>query len=262
MTYFSLKDHQSLAFRAGSLTSDDDAQLTYDKLLELHHSLHRRLRDHNYDLHPHWNRASIVTSGSVTAANEAETLTLSYFRSQEQATLVERLMGRDRLDRPVEVEMYRHPVVELRLTPNHFAVELVLTPDAWWDQQNFIGKLAIPRHRETLRQIMQRMDGDFNFGFWDGADLSDMHLTTKQLARSAYMTEWMNTFCDGQDWLRLGMWYTPEDERLDTTRIVSELARRVGALYSVYTFLLWTSNNDFHNFYHKSSIKTPSIHHA
>jgi hypothetical protein len=51
------------------------------------------------------------------------------------------------------------------------------------------------------------------------------------------------------------MWYTPGDPALDASRIVPEIAQRIGALYSLYNFLLWTSNNDFHSFYQKGTAR-------
>jgi hypothetical protein len=106
------------------------------------------------------------------------------------------------------------------------------------------------------------MDGDYCFGFWDGTQLSDMHLTTRQLVRGTYLNEWLSTFADGQDYLRIGAWYPLEDAALETNHILSELVHRVGALYSVYNFMLWTSNNDFHSFYNKISPRTAGLHHA
>lgn len=258
MSYFSLNDHQALTYN----TANADMQLVYDKFQVLHKTLHRRLHDHNYDLHPHWQPSTLISNRSATCLGCSDAMTLPYFRSREQAQRVERLMGRDHQEWHTDVEIYRHPVIELRLTPKHFAVELVLGPNAWWDQQNFVGKLGIQRHRDTFRGILQRMDGDFHFGFWDGPELSDMHLTTRQLARSSYLHEWMSTFADGQDWLRLGMWYQPEEPMLATERIASELSQRIGMLYNVYNFLLWTSNNDFHSFYQRSAVKPSTQHYT
>jgi hypothetical protein len=246
MTYFTLADHQTL-------TSKNDAalQTVYDKFSELHNVLYRRLRDLNYDIHPHLQQSSVISSQSATCLNESNCLTLSYMRSQEQVQLVERLMGRDGINWHERGDVYRHPVIELRLTPEHFAVELVMSPYAWWDQQNFVGKLYVPRHRDAFRSILQRMEGEFRFGFWDGADLHDMHLTTQQLLRSKHLIDWTSTFADGQDWLRIGVWYDVEDPALAAGGIVNEIVTHMAGLYNLYTFTLWTSNNDFHPFYHR-----------
>jgi hypothetical protein len=252
MSYFTQQDHASLALHSVTTTQgDSDRQLAYDKFVELHRTLHNRLRDHNYDLHPRNQPTAVLFDGSVSGQTSGEALVLTYLRSREQALAIERMMGRDRQAIKSDVQTSRHPVIELRLTPDHFSVELVVSPEAWVDQQNLIGKLGIQRHRETFRGLLQRMDGDFRLGFWSGCDLSDMHLTTRQLSRGNNLQEWMSTFCDGQDWLRVGIWYAPDAPQLDTTRILREMTDRIGALYRIYTFMLWSSNNDFLSFYGK-----------
>lgn len=207
------------------------------------------MRDHSWDLHPNWDKNRLFVGRSAASSSTFVGLALPYLRSPEQAQLVERLMGRDGLGAPLHVDIHRHPVIELRLTPQHFTIELVLAPSAWWDQRNLIGKLSVARHREAFRMLLQRMDGDYRFGFWDGSHLSDVHLTNRQLLRGSVLEEWMSTFSDGQDWLRVGVWYDPSHPALNANSILSEVTQRIAALYGVYTFLLWTSNNNFHSFY-------------
>lgn len=239
MPYFTQADHEM----AG--TSSPAAQLTRDKFTELHRALYRRIRENNYDLHLHWDRAQIISSRSVAAHGSIRGLTGLYLRSQDHARQVERLMGRD----GAQVEAARHPVIELRLTPQHLAVDLVVSPDAWWDQQNLIGKLSIDRHISTLRRVIEIIGGDYSFGFWGGIELSEMHVNSGHLLRGTILNEWMSTFADGQDWFRVGVWYEPEAETLNTESILSELHQRVIGLYKCYAFLLWTSNNNYHSFY-------------
>lgn len=251
MSYFTLQDHASLGLKDNSVQSDSERQLAYDKFTELHRILYSRLRDHNYDLHPGNHPTAVLYDGSISGKRCGEALVLTYLRSREQAMAIERMMGRDRMTVKTEMQLSRHPVIELRLTPEHFSVELLVSPEAWVDQQNLIGKLGIQRHRDAFRSLLQRMDGDFRMGFWSGCELSDMHLTTRQLSRGNNLQEWMSTFCDGQDWLRMGAWYTPEAPQLETGHILRELTDRIVALHRVYSFLMWSSNNDFLSFYGK-----------
>lgn len=248
--YFSHEDLLSL-----QQTTSQQVQGLQDKFAELHNSLRRRMRDHNWDLHPHWDKAQMIVPRSAACSHRIGGLSLPYSRSREQAQLVERLMGREGAGINASIDIHRHPVIELRLTPEHFAVELIVSPSSWWDQRNLIGKLSVTRHREALRSLLQQMNGDYRFGFWDGIHLSDMHLTNRQLLRGTILDEWMSTFSDGQDWLRIGAWYTPDDGALEGQQIVSEIVSRVGALYGVYNFLLWTSNNNFQTFYKGTSFK-------
>jgi hypothetical protein len=242
MSFFTYEDHTRLA--------QDDYQLRCQDLqtrfMDLHNAVYERLRLQSYDLHPHWQKSRLISDISAAAANEGQNvLVLSYFRAQEQARLVEELMGIEQS----EVEPYRHPVIELRMAPDYFAIELVLSPYAWWDQQNFIGKFELERHRHALRQLFFRFGADYRFGFWGGEASNDMHLTPWQLLQGRVMNEWIDTFADGQDWLRFGSWYEPEHEALSASRIVNEISQRVGELYSLYDYILWTSNNNYHEFY-------------
>lgn len=244
--YFSQLDHDTLASLPAQVAP---TQEVFDKLAELHRTLYRRMRDHNYDLHPHWNKAGLISSHSGACNGEINGLALPYLRSREQGVLVERLMGREGAD--LSADIYRHPVIELRITPENFAIELIMSPQSWWDQRNLIGKLTVARHRETLRNILQRIDGDYRFGFWDGVHLSDMHLTSRQLLRGTFLDEWMGTFADGQDWMRVGVWYEPLDPALNADNILNEVVTRMVALEKLYTFMLWSSNNNFQSFYRK-----------
>lgn len=253
MTYFSNTDHIALsgpqAYERGSHISPETP---HHKMINLHRALNDRIRANDWDLHPHANKNSIVTySSATTHASHADVLSISYFRSVNHTQLVENLMGIDTANCDTSGEPYRHPVIEVRLAPDYFAVELVLSPFAWWDQQNFIGKLELDSHRHTLRRLISNMSNDYRFGFWEGTHLSDMHLTAWELSHGKVMQEWMNTFADGQDWLRFGVWYEPESPELSTNNIVQEVTYRIGDLYNLYDFMLWTSNNNFMAFYEK-----------
>ena len=250
--YFTLEDHAALKTGANPQATQDAAA----KFAELHRTLHRRMRDRNWDLHPHWDKARMISTASTACRGDIEGLSLPYLRSKDQAALVERLMGRDYAHAANHTDSFRHPVIEMRITPEHFTVELIFNPASWWDQRNLIGKLSIDRHRHDLRTRMSRMESEFCFGFWDGCQLSEQHVTTRQLLRGTILEEWLSTFADGQDWLRIGVWYTPEHDALRTDTILNEMLNRMGALYQLYQFALWTSNNNFQNFYPKNAVVT------
>lgn len=223
----------------------------FSKLLNIHEGLLPRVRNYNLDLHPHWQKSLIVSQESAASPDESNSHVLTYFRSREQAEMVERLMGKDRVAINGDVEMHRHPVIEMRFAPEHFAIELILSPYAWWDQQNFVGKLDLPAHREGFRSLLSELDPNYRFGFWHGTDLDDMHLTVGQLLRGRVLDEWIDTFADRLDWLRLGKWYDLQDPVLETNHILLEAFETVRSLHAVYNFILWTSNNNFHTFYER-----------
>lgn len=244
MTFFMQEDHTSLQPGTGSHAAQH-------KLMQLHRALYERMRISGWDLHPHPVKQQIVRARSATTRSHSPALTLTYLRSADQAQLVEHLMGIDQGRDSQAIDTERHPVIELRLTPNAFTVELVLAPVAWWDQQNLIGKLELERHASAFQRILHSAGADFRFGFWEGTELSEMHLNTWQLTQPGIFAEWMDTFADGQDWFRFGTWYAPEDPALAAEHIVGTLYDRVSTLYTIYDFLLWTGNNNFHSFYEK-----------
>ncbi len=249
--YFSRDDHAVLA-------GDDEAarHAVHIKMTALHSTLHRRIRERNWDLHPHWEKARMITTASDACRSDIQGFAAPFLRSRDHAANVERLMGRDYAAAATETDAFRHPVIELRLTADFLVLEFILNPAAWWDQRNLIGKLSLDRHRHDLRARLARMGDDFSFGFWDGCDLSDTHLTTRQLLRGRVLEDWMSTFSDGQDWLRVGVWYQPENDALSTDNIAAELMTRTTALFELYKFALWTSNNNFQNFYPQATVAT------
>ncbi len=243
MSFFTTADYKAL-------TSGNAALLrsTQEKLLKLHQTLHPQLRTHHMDLHPR-PRAALITQNSAASPVDSGVLTLAYFRPMEQAEMVEQLMGREGFGDYAHVEYYRHPVIELRLSPRHFAVELVLSPDAWWDQQNLVGKLALDKHRTAFQRLLHEMNDAYVFGFWGGAHLSDMHLTMSQLTYGSVLERWMGTFAEGQDWVRVGTWYEHDSPLLSEDQITHEVFTRIRGLYPLYEFALWTSDNNFRAFY-------------
>lgn len=213
-------------------------------LLSLHEALRPRMRDRHLDLHAHG--TYIVSPTSAACATAFEGQTLHYFRSKEQAMLVERLMGRDSHNPQHQIEIHRHPTIEIRLTPMQIAIELIVAPAAWWDQRNLIGKLRIERHREAFRALLGKLERDYVIGFWSGTALADEHVTPRHLLHGSLLNEWMATFHDGQDCLRVGAWLEPDISGDDLLR---ESLARIETLYSLYEFIAWTSNNNFQAFY-------------
>jgi hypothetical protein len=252
MSYFFSGDHQALIIAPGQLVNaTPELQQVYSKFFGLHTALYPRIRNHALDLHPRWQKQSVVSPETAATLAPTTSIALTYFRSREQAEVIERRAGKEYRSPNTTVEAFRHPVIELRITPEHVAVELVLSPYAAWDQKNLIGKLEIAEHRAAFRKLVRDLGSEYRLGFWDGIHLDDMHLTSGELARGRALDEWMKTFADSADWLRIGKWYTPDAPELDEANIVNELFGTIKALHSVYDFLLWTSNNDFHHFYEK-----------
>lgn len=221
-------------------------------LTALHDTLYDRIRAQSWDLHPYWEANRMVAHTSAAGGADENVYTLVYLRSEEQARMVEENMGFESRSRDYGgLNPNRHPVIELRHTRDHFAIEFIISPASWWDQQNVIGKLELDRHRAGLRTLLRSIRPDYCFGFWNGTHLSDMHLTSWQLVQSGILSEWIDTFADGQDYLRFGVWYEHDDPALAPQRISAEVYERLTDLYALYDFFVWTSNNNYRSFYEK-----------
>jgi hypothetical protein len=253
MGYFSEADHNSvLSIHNESLQGDNGLQRVYKRLIDLQRNLAPHLKTGDFRLHPAPGVPGGVMPQSVTSPFPVNALSITFMRSGSEAVVAEGIMGRDGSTAADNIEAHRHPAIELRLTPDHFAIELVIGPDAWCDQRNFVGKMSIDQHRIRFFQLLAAMESDYCLGFWSGVHLSDMHFSTAQLPPARILFEYLDTFAAGRDWLRIGCWYEVGDERLNSETIQTEVLKRIRELYSLYEFALWTSNNNFHTFYAKA----------
>ena len=170
--------------------------------------------------------------------------TVTYHRPFEEAQNVEYLLG---CDMPLsELNLRRHPVIELRAYNDGIVMEFVLPPDAWWDQENFIGKLTVNRHRTAFRLLIQKLSSDFRIGFWSGVKLDDLVLNPLQASHPAVFEQWVSTFCCGQNWFRVGVWY--DTVEAVTPELVNDLFEKAQLLNSVYEFVSWKGSNDYRAF--------------
>ena len=241
MSYFSHKDGELLA--SGAVSE------LYDRLERLHKKLADQLKGRDYELYPYTDTdGAFIHTSSVSTMKSGGMLTIQYMRSSQQAINVERLMGRDEVLTSGDFVPLHHPVIELRLTPEHFAIELVMSPDAWWDQQNLAGKLSIARHRREFFQILHPLE-EARLGYWQGTHLDDMHVEGSRFQFTRVLTEWMSTFAPGKDWFRVGMWYSLEHFAFTEETIHEEVSKQISMLNTVYHALLWRSDNNFRDFY-------------
>lgn len=249
MAYFSTKDHQTLAaHETWGPGEDAELQRVHNKMLDLHKALYSKIRNHNLDIYCDSQPGGIINFKSAASNSQTNNMTVAYTRTSTEAAMIERLMDHEDTTAPERGSYARfHPVIELRLTPEHLAVELIVAPEAWWDQQNFMGKLSVNRHRAAFCKLVREMDDEYCLGFWQGTHLSDMHLTTGQLALAPALNEWLGTFEEGRDWLRIGYWYEAGSLALDSSLVVQELFKRISTLVKAYHFIAWTSNNNFRN---------------
>jgi len=251
MALFSQQNHIAVQ----DVTADEssylpDVENAVQKLSQLHEKLYPQLLNHGLDLHLSQKQKAVVFESASTSTKRGM-IALQYMRPRSQAIRVERLMGRDETSNN-GVESRRHPVIEVRLTPDYLVVELILSPYAWWDQQNFLGKLTVDRHRSTFYDLLQKLDGETKIGYWRGVQLDEMYVKVDQLYRQHIWDEWISTFDAGKDWFRVGMWYAPESDAISQENSLNELVRQIRGLYTVYDDVIWSSNNNYREFYTSS----------
>lgn len=236
-----------------ALKEDDESVLpaVKQRFLNLHKALYEQMRLNNIQLHVITTDA-VVQASSVSERHAEQVLSIAYLRSKTQAVNVERLMGREEIANASNIEARRHLVLELRLSPEHFVLELLMSPDAWWDQQNLIGKLSIARHKQDFYSELQNIESEYRLGFWKGVHLSEMHLRTVHFQHFRIIDEWMSTFQANADWFRLGIWYDLDAEELAEDQIVEELMQQLRVLYPLYASICWSSDNNFREFYANS----------
>ncbi|MBK8021618.1 MAG: hypothetical protein IPK19_09350 [Chloroflexi bacterium] len=248
--FFSKDDHQQThryTSPSTELASSGYPHHLIDQMTQLQYTLSRRLMAMGSELQATWDRKTPVSSYSHAANADIEGLTFSFVRPRAQATLIEKLMGRGAIA-PAAADPARHPVLEVRLTPDQLVVELILSPLARWDQRNFAGKMRVERHRDSFRSLLCGTSADLFIGFWNGENLQDAHLTCRQLLRGRFLEEWFGTFSAEHDWLRIGVWSQLDDPSFMQGSMVSELSKSVVALAQIYKFMAWSSENDFHSF--------------
>ena len=254
MSYFSRDDYNNVLSLQLDDVKDDEAIKSTQRLFDnLHRSLYPQIKTDNLELHPNPELPDGVGLKSVCVPFHLPVLTLTYTRSASQSRIVENSMGRDTTSNSVEIESRHHLVIELRLSPDYFTIELVMSPAAWYDQQNLTGLLTVSKHREKLHQLLSKMDGEYSFGFWGGLHLDDMHLNTAKLPPKKVLFQYLDTFAPRRDWWRIGRWYKPDDPALHGDTIVKEANHTIGELYKIYDFILWKNANNYISLYQKTT---------
>lgn len=204
----------------------------------LHQELFRRLRQLNVHLQ--------AISPSHTVTDTVTVPTVTYLRLPAEAQAVEQLI---KLQPQTQINLRHHPVIELRLTEQWLTLELILNPEAWYDQRNWLGKLGIKRYRNEFYSMVSALDPSIRIGSWAGIHPADPYLTSAQLKHPRIFEAWISTFSDGRDWLRIGVWY-PADP--DTIGMVEGLYTHAQSLYQLYQYMAWTGRNDFYRLFQKT----------
>lgn len=249
MSYFEKTDHDALlSLETGHSQDEASLQRVHTRMIQLHRLLHPRLKQHGFNLHADQG----LSQRSGASPFLTPSLSLSYLRSPSDSENVERIIGLDPATTPKENKIYLNPTIELRITPEGFVIELIVAPEARYDQQNFVGKLSVRNHRMKFYKLLSDLEANYFLGFWVGVHVDNVHLETMNLPPQRILLEYLDTFAAGRDYLRIGRWYSVGDPTLGEGHLHEEAFQRVRELYGIYEFLLWTSDNNFHSFYKKT----------
>lgn len=247
MSFFSQADFNAILAMSLEGHQSTQQERVFNRLLDLHQQLMSRIKLNQIDLYPNFEVPEQVATSTTVTPFEANVMTLAFSRSEATAEIVEGMMGRDGIETSDGLKVRHHPVIELRLTPENFVVELVVSSFAWYDQQNFAGKITVEQQRSHLNQILSDMQNEYFIGFWTGTQLSETRLTTRKLPPQHILLDYLTTFAAGRDWLRFGHWFQPEDDIS-----VDAIFDCIQELYAIYSFITWTSNNNFQTFYNRA----------
>ncbi|MDZ4768421.1 MAG: hypothetical protein SGJ24_04770 [Chloroflexota bacterium] len=257
--FFSAHDHALLASSNVGCDSVACPELysLSDRMGGLQRIIGRRIFASGSDIKPCWNRPA-VSAQSFASATPIAGLTFAFVRPQGEAMTIERMMGRG--TEVIAQDSSRHPILEVRLTPTNVVIELIVSPQARWDQRNLSGKLRIERHRAALRTLLCEGRGALRLGFWHGEELHDTHLTCGQLVRGDVLGDWFGTFAAEHEWLRIGFWLEAGHRSLMHDQIRNELSARAVLLSKILQFFAWSNDNNFHHFYSTGIGKQTATH--
>lgn len=219
------------------------------QLIELHEHIQSQVRILNLDLYS-IDPDEPVQMTSVSTPRNNYSLAIGFRRRPSEAVTVERLMGREEIANLHNTDPRRHPVIEIRVQERWFVVELVISPDAWWDQQNLLGKNSIERHFHHFHRLLRNLPPAYRLGFWRGCHLSELHLEGKYYAHTRVLDEWMSTFEPNLDWFRLGIWFEHAqlaEHNLDALH--TQTMAHIRHLYPIYDYLVWSSDNNYRDFF-------------
>jgi hypothetical protein len=247
----------ALYFQPSNLQTSPEADLSSPhetgRLNELHDRIYTQFRTYGGDLSVYRRGGNVVGRGFPCLPGEGDGLSIWYMRVYSQAATIERLMGREGVFTPEDIQPCRHPIIELRLTPEHFIIELAISRDAWWDAQNLAGKLMVQRFRQQFYTLLRGLPPVFRLGYWHLSQADEMYLEGEHLRQTVVVDDWLSTFEPGKDWFRLGRWYPLDDALLNEDTIQQEVLSQLRRLHEIYTFAAWTGHNNFRDFYVQES---------
>jgi hypothetical protein len=145
-------------------------------------------------------------------------------------------------------------MIAMRIDKEGFAVELFVSDKAWVDGQNLKNRLQENAQQRTLlRKLLAELGGEHTLRLSHYVRSEEGYAHYEELVRAkasrlvnvGMLNSTMDKYKPGGHDLRLGIYYKPEDKRLSSENIASEILARIEQLYPVYAFLSWSPKNDY-----------------
>ncbi|MBI4789639.1 MAG: hypothetical protein HY782_21630 [Chloroflexi bacterium] len=228
---------------------DGERERVRDKLVFLHQRIYPEIRKRRWDLHPHWMTQWLISASRISpATSRVDFMTLRYSKAE---TII-KLMKKELIDD--FGHFYANAMLAARVDKNGFAVELLVSEKAWVDGQNLKHRLQDgAEQRGHFRNLLAELGGEHTFTLAkfmrdDGRPLGYqdvLRAKASRLVNVGMLNSTMDKYEPGGHDLRLGIQYKPNDPRLSTAEIETEILSRFEQLYPIYAFLSWSPKNDF-----------------
>ncbi len=228
---------------------DGERERVKDKLALLHRSIYPEIRKRKWDLHPHWMSQWLISAWRISPATpRIDFMTLRYSKPETTIKLMKRELFED------FGHFYANAMMAMRVDKESFAVELYVSDKAWVDGQNLKHRLqANAEQRGHFRTLLAELGGEHTFRlshyFRNEEGFTRYEEVTRAKASRLVNVGMLNSTLDkykpgGHD-LRLGIYYKPDDKRLNPENIADEILTRIEQLYPIYAFLSWSPKNNF-----------------
>jgi len=236
---------------AGNAEYDGERERIRDKLTLLHKSIYPEIRKRKWDLHPHWMPQWLISASRISpATSRIDFMTLRY--SKPETTI--KLMKKQLIDD--FGHFYANAMLAARIDKEGFAVELYISEKAWVDGQNLKNRLQNGvEQRGHFRNLLAELGGEHTLRLSEFRRNEErpigyqevMCAKASRLVNVGMLNSTMDKYKPGGHTLRLGIDYQPDDERLTTDNVASEILTRLEQLYPIYAFLSWSPKNDYRN---------------
>ncbi|MBI3742523.1 MAG: hypothetical protein HY257_12325, partial [Chloroflexi bacterium] len=228
---------------------DAERERIKDKLIFLHKAIYPEFRKRKWDLHPHWMTQWLISASRISpATSRIDFMTVRYSKPETTIKLMKKQFIED------FGHFYANAMIAARVDKDGFAVELLVSEKAWVDAQNFKNRIASgANERGHFRNLLAELGGEHTVRvsqyvrneIGPSGYEEVVRAKASRLVNVGMLNGTMEKYKPGGHDFRLGVYYKPNDPRLTTEHIATEILQRVEQLYPIYAFLSWSPKNDY-----------------